>query len=90
MLCYYFSLDAVLQGVAKNNPIEKHIRLWSMRQHENSQKGKFKAYRYKLKRSVWIVNYNYLHPNIRSSHPEVLYEKIILKNFAKLTEKYLC
>ena len=26
----------------------------------------------------------------RSSHPEMLYEKSVLKNFAKFTEKYLC
>ena len=25
MFCYYFSLEAVLQGVTKNNPIEKQI-----------------------------------------------------------------
>ena len=25
MLCYYFSLEAVLQGVAKNNRTEKQI-----------------------------------------------------------------
>ena len=25
MLCYYFFLEAVLQDVAKNNPIEKQI-----------------------------------------------------------------
>ena len=25
MLCYYFSLVAVLQGMAKNNPTEKQI-----------------------------------------------------------------
>ena len=25
MLCYYFSLEAVLQGAARNNPTEKHI-----------------------------------------------------------------
>ena len=25
MLCYYFSLKAVLEGVAKNNPTEKQI-----------------------------------------------------------------
>ena len=25
MLCYYFSLEAVLQEVARNNPTEKHI-----------------------------------------------------------------
>ena len=25
MLCYYLSLEAVLQGVAKNNPTEKQV-----------------------------------------------------------------
>ena len=25
MLCYYFSLEAVLQGMVKNNPTEKQI-----------------------------------------------------------------
>ena len=25
MLCYYFSSEAMLQGVAKNNPTEKQI-----------------------------------------------------------------
>ena len=25
MLCYHFSLEAVLQGMAKNNPTEKQI-----------------------------------------------------------------
>ena len=25
MLCYYFSLEAILQGVAKNNPTVKQI-----------------------------------------------------------------
>ena len=25
MLCYYFSLEVVLQGMSKNNPIEKQI-----------------------------------------------------------------
>ena len=25
MLCYYFSLEAVLQGVAKNNPTNKKL-----------------------------------------------------------------
>ena len=54
-LCYYFPLEVVLQGVAKNNPTEKQImqkfrQLLSMRQRENSQKGKSKVYRYKLER----------------------------------------
>ena len=41
MLCCHFSLEAVLQGIAKNNPTEKQIeakiikRHQSMRQHEN-------------------------------------------------------
>ena len=36
------------------------------------------------------LNYNHLHENIRSSHPEMFCEKGILKNFAKFTEKNLC
>ena len=40
ILCYHFSLEVVLRGMAKNNPIEKQIeakikRHWRMRQHEN-------------------------------------------------------
>ena len=31
-----------------------------------------------------------MHANIRSSHAEVLCEKVALKNFAKFTEKHLC
>ena len=55
MLCCYFSLEAALQGVAKNNPTEKQImhkfrRLLTMRKRENSQKGKSKVYHYKLQR----------------------------------------
>ena len=34
------------------------------------------------------MNYNYLHTNITSSHPEVFCEKGILKNFPKVTEKH--
>ena len=54
-LCYYFPLEVVLQGMAKNNPTEKQImhkfrRLLSMRQRENLQKGKSKVYLYKLQR----------------------------------------
>ena len=33
------------------------------------------------------LNYNHLHKNIRSSHPEMFCEKGVLKNFAKFTEK---
>ena len=36
------------------------------------------------------INYNYLHPNIRSSRPEVFCEKGALKIFTKRTEKHLC
>ena len=49
MLCHYFSLEALLQEVAKNNLTEnfreKFRRHWSMRQRENLQKGKCKVYR---------------------------------------------
>ena len=54
MLCYYFYVEAVLQGVAKNNRTEKQVdaeiqvtlkRLWRI-QPENSQKGKCKIYLY--------------------------------------------
>ena len=31
------------------------------------------------------MNYNYLHTNITSSHPEMFCEKGILKNFEKVT-----
>ena len=47
MLCYNFSLEAVLQGMAKNNPTEKKIeekiikRPWNIREHENCQKRKY-------------------------------------------------
>ena len=53
-LCYHFSLEAVLQGMAKNNPTEKEIeakiikRYYSMGEHENWQKKKCKVYPYKL------------------------------------------
>ena len=55
MLCYYFSLEVVLQGVANNNPtqkisIQKFMGLWTMRQRKNSKNGKCKIYRYKLQR----------------------------------------
>ena len=54
ILRYYFSLETILQDVAKNNStkgrsMQKLRRHWSM-QHENSQKGKCKVYRYKLRR----------------------------------------
>ena len=53
ILCYYFSLEAILQGVAKNNPTEKQIDVEiqaTLKTHENSQKGNYEVYRYKLQR----------------------------------------
>ena len=82
MLCYYFSLEVVLQGMSKNNPIEKQINaeIQVTLKHERTWKltVECKVYRYKLQR---FVNYNYLHPNIRGSHPKVFCENGVLKNF---------
>ena len=55
IICYYFSLEAVLQSMAENNPTRKQIDAefqghQSMRQRENSQKRKCKVYCYKLQR----------------------------------------
>ena len=54
MLCYYFSLEVVLQGMSKNNPIEKQINaeIQVTLKHERTQKltEKCKVYRYKLQR----------------------------------------
>ena len=33
MLCYHFSLEAVLQGMAKNNPTEKQIEVNIIQRH---------------------------------------------------------
>ena len=33
MLCYHFSLEAVLQGVTKNSPTEKQIEAKPLKQH---------------------------------------------------------
>ena len=33
MLCYHFSLEAVLQGVTKNNPTGKQIEAKPLKQH---------------------------------------------------------
>ena len=43
MCCYYFSLDAVLQGMAKHNPTEKQIDVGTQTtlkhgQYEKTQK----------------------------------------------------
>ena len=46
-----------------------------------------KVYRCKLQRLTEIINYNYLHPNIRSSHQEVFCEKGVLKTSQNSQEK---
>ena len=33
MLCYYFSLEAVLQGTAKNNPTKKDAEIQATLKH---------------------------------------------------------
>ena len=33
MLCYYFPLDAFLQGLAKNNPTKKQIEAKIIQRH---------------------------------------------------------
>ena len=48
MLCYYFSLEAVLKAwlkitLPKNKSIQQFRRPWSMRQCENSQKRKMQS-----------------------------------------------
>ena len=54
MLCYYISLEAVVQGVAKNDTTENQIdaeiqaKLKHAPQRENSRKVNRKVYRYKL------------------------------------------
>ena len=64
----------------KKNSMRKFRRHWTICQRVNSHKRK----------SILIINYNYLHLNVRSSHPELFCEKSILENFAKLTGKQLC
>ena len=33
VLCYHFSLEAVLQGMAKSNPTEKEVEAKIIKQH---------------------------------------------------------
>ena len=70
--------------------MQKFRRHWGICQRVNSQKRKCKVNRYKLQRQILIINYNYLHPNVRSSHPELFSEKGFLKDFTKFTGKHLC
>ena len=48
MLCYYFSLEAVLQGMAKNNPTEKEIDPEMQATLKHGPAWKLKVYPYKL------------------------------------------
>ena len=61
MLCYHFSLEALLQDMAKNNPTEKEIeeKFKAALKHESWQKRKCKVC-YKLQGQIYIINYNYL------------------------------
>ena len=52
MLCYYFSLEAVLQGMAKNNPTEKQIDAEMQATLKHGPAWKLKVYRYKLQRQI--------------------------------------
>ena len=52
MLWYYFSLEAVLQGMAKNNPTEKQIDAEIQATFKHGSAGKLKLYRYKLQRQI--------------------------------------
>ena len=78
--------------MSKNNLIEKqidaeiqatlkHVPVWKLTEEKN-------ANCYKLQKQIRIINYNYLHSNI--SYTEVICDKVVLKNFAKITEKRMC
>ena len=75
--------------MAKNNPTEKQIdvEIQKTLKHRLSRKltEECKGYHYKIAKIDLDINYNRLHPNIRSSHLEVFREEGVLKNFAKFT-----
>ena len=52
MLCYYFSLEAVLQGMVKNNPTKKQIDAEMQATLKHGPAWKLKVYRYKLQREI--------------------------------------
>ena len=52
MLCYYFSLEAALQGMAKNNPTKKQIDVEMEAILMQGPAWKLKVYRYKLQRQI--------------------------------------
>ena len=52
MLCYYFSLEAVLQGMVINNPNEKQIDAEMQTTLKHWPEWKLKVYRFKLQRQI--------------------------------------
>ena len=70
--------------MAKNNPTEKQIdvEIQKTLKHRLSRKLTEEC---KIAKIDLNINYNRLHPNIRSSHLEVFREEGVLKNFAKFT-----
>ena len=52
LLCYYFSLEAVLQDMIKNNPAEKQIDAEMQATLKHGPAWKLKVYRYKLQRQI--------------------------------------
>ena len=52
MLCSYFSLEAVLQGMVKNNPTEKQIDAEMQAKLKHGPALKLKVYRQKLQRQI--------------------------------------
>ena len=92
LLLFFFK--SCLAVMAKNNPTEKQIdvEIQATLKHGPAWKltEECKVYRYKIVKIDLNVTYNYLHPNIRSSHLEVFLEKGVLENFAKFTRKHLC
>ena len=52
LLCYYSSLEAVLQDMIKNNPAEKQIDAEMQATLKHGPAWKLKVYRYKLQRQI--------------------------------------
>ena len=52
MLCYYLSLEAALQSMAKNNPTVKQIDAEIQVTLKHGPAWKLKVYRYKLQRQI--------------------------------------
>ena len=52
MLCYYLSLEAALQSMAKNNPTVKQIDAEIQVTLKHEPAWKLKVYRYKLQRQI--------------------------------------